>query len=94
MYRGIGPGAGELTGHVAAYPVIKPSDGVQQLDIVEALRKQYADVPNLTIPGLKVFADGVVEFPSPDRRHQASYRRELAAKSPPKAVLILRPSTI
>jgi predicted amidohydrolase YtcJ len=55
---------GELTAHVAAYPVIKPNDGVQQLDVVEAFRKQYADVPNLTIPGPKVFADGVVEFPS------------------------------
>ena len=55
---------GELTGHVAAYPVIRPNDGLQQLDVVEALRKQYADVPNLTIPGPKVFADGVVEYPS------------------------------
>jgi predicted amidohydrolase YtcJ len=55
---------GELTGHVAAYPVIRPNDGVQQLDVVEALRKQYADVPNLSIPGPKVFADGVVEYPS------------------------------
>jgi len=55
---------GELTAHVAAYPVIRPNDGVQQLDIVEALRKEYADVPNLAIPGPKVFADGVVEYPS------------------------------
>ena len=55
---------GELTAHVAAYPVIRPNDGAQQLDVVAALRKQYADVPNLTIPGPKVFADGVVEFPS------------------------------
>jgi predicted amidohydrolase YtcJ len=55
---------GELTAHVAAYPVIRPNDGVQQLDVVEALRKRYADVPNLTIPGPKVFADGVVEYPS------------------------------
>ncbi len=55
---------GELTAHVVAYPVIKPNEGVQQLDVVEALRKQYADVPNLTVPGPKVFADGVVEYPS------------------------------
>jgi predicted amidohydrolase YtcJ len=55
---------GELTAHVAAYPVIRPNDGVPQLNVVEALRKQYADVLNLTIPGLKVFADGVVEYPS------------------------------
>lgn len=55
---------GELTGHVVAYPVIRPNDGAQQLDVVEALRRQFADVPNLTIPGPKVFADGVVEYPS------------------------------
>jgi predicted amidohydrolase YtcJ len=55
---------GELTAHVVAYPVIRPNDGAQQLDVVETLRKQYADVTNLTIPGPKVFADGVVEYPS------------------------------
>ena len=55
---------GELTAHVAAYPVIRPRDGVQQLDVVDIFRRQFADVPNLTIPGPKVFADGVVEYPS------------------------------
>jgi predicted amidohydrolase YtcJ len=55
---------GELTAHVAAYPVVKPDLGNQQIDVVEALRAKFSDVPNLTIPGLKVFADGVVEIPS------------------------------
>jgi predicted amidohydrolase YtcJ len=55
---------GELTAHVVAYPVIKPDAGTQQLDVVETLRKQFADVPDLIIPGPKVFADGVVEYPS------------------------------
>ncbi len=55
---------GELTAHVAAYPVVKPDLGSSQIDVVEALRARYKDVPNLTIPGLKVFADGVVETPS------------------------------
>jgi len=55
---------GELTAHVAAYPVVKPDVGNQQIDVVEALRAQYKGIPNLTIPGLKVFADGVVEIPS------------------------------
>ena len=32
--------------------------------MVEALRNRYKGIPNLTIPGLKVFADGVVEIPS------------------------------
>ena len=63
VYRALGR-HGELTAHVAAYPVVKPDLGVQQVDVVEALRAKYAGVPNLTIPGLKVFADGVVEFPS------------------------------
>ena len=55
---------GELTAHVAAYPVIHPDGGVQQIEVVEALRERFKGVPNLTVPGLKVFADGVVEFPS------------------------------
>jgi predicted amidohydrolase YtcJ len=55
---------GELTAHVSAYPVIQPDLGNAQIDVVEALRARYKDVPNLLIPGLKVFADGVVEIPS------------------------------
>ena len=55
---------GELTAHVAAYPVVKPDLGSQQIDVVEALRAKYKGIKNLTIPGLKVFADGVVEIPS------------------------------
>jgi predicted amidohydrolase YtcJ len=55
---------GELTAHVAAYPVVEPDLGNQQIDVVEALRAKYRGVANLTIPGLKVFADGVVEIPS------------------------------
>jgi predicted amidohydrolase YtcJ len=55
---------GELTAHVAAYPVVQPDLGTPQIEVVEALRARFKDVPNLTIPGLKVFADGVVEFPS------------------------------
>jgi hypothetical protein len=32
--------------------------------MVEKLRQQFKDVPNLTVPGFKVFADGVVELPA------------------------------
>jgi predicted amidohydrolase YtcJ len=55
---------GELTAHVTAYPVVNPDLGNPQIDVVEALRAKYKGIPNLTIPGLKVFADGVVEIPS------------------------------
>lgn len=63
VYRELA-GRGELTAHVAAYPCIKPDLGNPQLDVVQALRARYELPPNLTIPGLKVFADGVVEIPS------------------------------
>jgi predicted amidohydrolase YtcJ len=55
---------GELTAHVVAYPVVKPDVGLQQIEVVEALRARFSGVPDLEIPGLKVFADGVVEYPS------------------------------
>ncbi|MBS0365483.1 MAG: amidohydrolase [Proteobacteria bacterium] len=55
---------GLLTGHVAAYPVIAPDAGFGQIDLVQTLQKKFAGVENLRVPGLKVFADGVVEYPS------------------------------
>jgi predicted amidohydrolase YtcJ len=63
VYRALAE-RGELTAHVAAYPVVQPDLGSQQIDVVEAMRAKFKDVPNLTMPGLKVFADGVVEIPS------------------------------
>ena len=56
---------GELTAHVAGLPKIEPrNDPQQELARVQRLRQQYSGVANLSVPGLKVFADGVVEFPS------------------------------
>lgn len=56
--------SGELSVHVVAYPVVKPDAGLEQIDVVEALRERFKGLPNFSIPGLKVFADGVVETPS------------------------------
>ncbi len=55
---------GLLTAHVVAYPVVAPDAGLGQIDIVQSLQKQFSGVENLSIPGMKVFADGVVEYPS------------------------------
>jgi hypothetical protein len=57
---------GELTvSMVAAFPVVNPrNDLVQEIAAVQKLRKEFEGVPHLTIPGFKIFADGVVEFPS------------------------------
>jgi predicted amidohydrolase YtcJ len=54
----------ELSAHVVAYPVVKPDAGIGQLDVVQTLKQRYEALPNFRIPGLKVFADGVVEIPS------------------------------
>ena len=55
--------AGGLSAHVAALPVVQPDDP-QSFKNALALREKFGNIPNLTIPGVKVFADGVVEYPS------------------------------
>jgi predicted amidohydrolase YtcJ len=70
---------GELTAHVVAYPVVNPDVGNRQIDVVEALKAKFGGIPNLTIPGLKVFADGVVENSvTYGRSHQAVHRHRAA----------------
>jgi predicted amidohydrolase YtcJ len=54
-----------LTAHVAAFWVVNPrKDPTQELENAQRIRQKYAGIPNLTIPGIKVFADGVLEYPS------------------------------
>lgn len=56
---------GDLTPHVAAFWMVNPrNEPAKELETVQKIRQQYAGIPNLTIPGIKVFADGVVEYPS------------------------------
>jgi len=56
---------GELTVHVAAFPKVNPlNDPAKELEAVQKIRQEYANIPNLTLPGIKVFADGVLEYPS------------------------------
>ena len=55
---------GELTSQIVAFPQVFAKDPAAELAAVEKTRELYKDVPNLHITGIKVFADGVVEFPS------------------------------
>ena len=64
--------AGGLTAHVAAFPLVKPDD-LNSFKEALALRARFTGIPNLTIPGVKVFADGVVEFPSQSAAMTAPY---------------------
>jgi predicted amidohydrolase YtcJ len=55
---------GELTSLVVAFPQVLAKDPVAELAGLQKTRAAYKDVPNLYVSGIKVFADGVVEYPS------------------------------
>lgn len=55
---------GELTSQVVAFPQVFAKDPVAELAAVQRTREAYKNVPNLHVTGIKIFADGVVEYPS------------------------------
>ena len=65
---------GELTAHVAALPQVFARNDSDTLAEALALRQEFKDVPNLTVPGVKVFADGVVEYPSQSAAMSSPYK--------------------
>ncbi|MGB4072597.1 amidohydrolase [Pseudomonas sp.] len=54
---------GELSAHVAALLITHPQSKPADLDVLAKVMQQFHGVPNLTFPGIKIFADGVMEFP-------------------------------
>lgn len=56
--------AGLLTAHVAALLVASPESDAADLERLDGVRKRFAHIPNLSLPGIKVFADGVLEYPA------------------------------
>jgi predicted amidohydrolase YtcJ len=64
--------AGGLTAHVAAFPQVKPNDP-NSFKAALALKAKFDGIANVTIPGVKVFADGVVEYPSQSAAMTAPY---------------------
>lgn len=55
---------GELTAHVVALLVASPLSNAADLELLAEVRLPFTDIPNLTIPGIKIFADGVLEYPA------------------------------
>ena len=55
---------GELVSQVVAFPQVFAKDPEAELAGVQKTRETYKGVPNLHVTGIKVFADGVAEFPS------------------------------
>jgi predicted amidohydrolase YtcJ len=55
---------GELTSEVVAFPQVLAKHPPAELAAVQKTRDTYKNVPNLHVTGIKIFADGVAEFPS------------------------------
>ena len=55
---------GGLTSQVVAFPQVLAKDPAAELAKVQKTRETYKNVANLHVSGIKVFADGVVEYPS------------------------------
>ncbi|MDE3739757.1 amidohydrolase [Pseudomonas resinovorans] len=55
---------GELNAHVAALLVANPKSRPADLETLDKVRQQFQGIPNLSLPGIKVFADGVLEYPA------------------------------
>jgi hypothetical protein len=55
---------GELISQVQAFPQVFAKEPAAELAAVQKTREVYRNTPNLHLGGIKVFADGVVEFPS------------------------------
>lgn len=54
---------GELNVHVAALLLTHPQSKPSDLAVLDKVMAQFKGVPNLSFPGIKIFADGVMEFP-------------------------------
>jgi predicted amidohydrolase YtcJ len=65
---------GELTSQVVAFPQVLAKDPAAELAAVQKTREAYKKVPNLHVTGIKVFADGVVEYPSQTAHLSKPYR--------------------
>jgi predicted amidohydrolase YtcJ len=55
---------GELSSQVVAFPQVLSKNPAAELAAVQKARETYKNVPNLHLTGIKIFADGVAEFPS------------------------------
>ncbi len=65
---------GELTSEVDAFPQVFAKDPETELAGIHKIQAQYAGIPNLHVTGIKIFADGVAEYPSQTANLSQPYR--------------------
>jgi hypothetical protein len=65
---------GELNSEVVAFPQVLSKNPTAELERVQKTRDLYKNVPNLYVTGIKIFADGVAEFPSQTAHFTKPYK--------------------
>jgi len=65
---------GELSSEVVAFPQLLAKDPAAELAAVQKTRETYRNIPHLHVTGIKVFADGVAEFPSQTANFTKPYK--------------------
>ena len=55
---------GELNSEIVAFPKVLAKDPEAEINFVRKRQQIYGNIPHLHITGIKIFADGVAEFPS------------------------------
>src|SRR5581483_1444116 len=65
---------GELNSEIVALPQVLSKDPATELASVQATRERYQGVPHLHVTGIKIFADGVAEFPSQTAHLTKAYK--------------------
>ncbi len=65
---------GELNSEIVAFPQVMAKDPASELAVVQQTREKYKDVTHLHITGIKIFADGVAEYPSQTAHFSKPYK--------------------
>jgi predicted amidohydrolase YtcJ len=68
---------GELLSEVAAFPRVFAKDPAAELAVVQRTRETYRKISNLHITGIKIFADGVVEYPTQTANLSMPYKNSM-----------------
>ncbi|HEY1679391.1 MAG TPA: amidohydrolase [Candidatus Sulfotelmatobacter sp.] len=65
---------GELKSEIVAFPRVLSKHPAEELAGVQKTREAYKNVPHLHVTGIKIFADGVAEFPSQTAHFTKPYK--------------------
>lgn len=68
---------GKLTAHVTGLALVNINASPAAIDDVVAIRDKYAGIPDIKLAGIKIFQDGVIEYPSQTAKLSQSYLNRL-----------------